>query len=177
MFSACENLRRAPSGFFQDYNSTPYYHAHMFNGCYYLEDVSNYIISGVTNTSTNNQNLFQSCSRIVNLPKEINTEGGCRGMFQRCESFTHAGPYDLSPSLDNASMFNYCNSLRTVDISGINAIIGFNGCFLGSGELTKIINNLGTTSATLDIRYNYGAYELHPDTIAIATNKGWSVLT
>ena len=46
-------------------------------------------------------------------------------------------------------MFNRCNSLRTVDISGINASIGFYDCFLGSGELTKIINNLGTVSATL----------------------------
>lgn len=177
MFNTCENLRRAPSGFFQDYNSTPYYYPSMFANCYYLEDVSAYTISGSTNTSTNNQNLFYQCYRLYNFPQEINTERGCRGMFYRCESATHAGPYDLSPSLDNSSMFNQCYSLRTVDISGINASIGFNDCYLGSGELTKIINNLGTVSATLDIRNNYGAYELHPDTIAIGTNKGWSILT
>ena len=177
MFNQCENLRRAPSGFFQDYNSTPHYHRSMFSSCYFLEDVSIYTISGSTNTSTNNSNLFYNCQRVNKLPKEINTEGGCRGMFERCETVTHAGPYDLSPSLDNTNMFNRCNSLRTVDISGINASIGFYDCFLGSGELTKIINNLGTVSATLDIRYNYGAYELHPDTIAIGTNKGWSILT
>ena len=177
MFSQCQNLRKAPSGFFQDYNSTPNYYPGMFSDCYYLEDVSDYTISGVGNTSTNNRSFLYNCGRLKKLPKTINTDGGTYSMFERCYSIQHAGPYDLSNAVNNAGMFNYCNSLRTVDISGINASIGFHDCFLGSGELTKIINNLGTTSATLDIRNNYGTYELHPDTIAIATNKGWSVLT
>ena len=121
--------------------------------------------------------LFGDCHRLTNPPKTINTQYGLKYAFRNCYSLTHAGPYDLSESLDNTNMFENCNSLRTVDISGINSSISFRSTFLGSGELTKIINNLGTTSASLDIRYTYGAYELHPDTIAIATNKGWSVFT
>ena len=177
MFASCENLRRAPSGFFQDYDSTPRYYLNMFNTCYFLEDVSMYTISGSTSSSTNNNSLFGDCHRLTNPPKTINTQYGLKYMFRNCYSLTHAGPYDLSESLDNTNMFENCNSLRTVDISGINSSISFRSTFLGSGELTKIINNLGTTSASLDVRYTYGAYELHPDTIAIATNKGWSVLT
>ena len=41
-----------------------------------------------------------------------------------------------------------------------------------------IFNNLETvSSATIDIRQNHGTSELHPDTIAIATGKGWTVST
>ena len=48
--------------------------------------------------------IFYNCQRVNKLPKEINTEGGCRGMFERCETVTHAGPYDLSPSLDKTNI-------------------------------------------------------------------------
>ena len=75
-------------------------------------------------------------------------------------------------------MFNYAYSLKNVHLSGVKASIGFYECQLGSGNITKIFNDLETvSSATIDIRRNYGASLIHPDTLAIATNKGWTVTT
>lgn len=178
MFSSCWNLRTAPSGFFEGYDSTPNYVRDMFHSCYYLTDASHYIISGITNTSTNNNNMFVHCYNLRKPPAIINTEYGLRSMFSSCYDLQNVS-YDLSSAIDTSSMFYNCRSLSNVNITSINNSIGFYNCFLGSGEITKIITNLssGVTGKTIDFRYNYGTSYLHPDTLAIATNKGWSVLT
>ena len=177
MFSYCDNLRFI-SGVFEGPTSTPNYMRSMFHRCFYLQDVSHFIISGSASTSTNNNNLFENCQSLRKLPAEINTERGCRSMFQNCQSIISVPEYDLSPSQDNQSMFNYCYSLRSCHASGISANIGFYRNYLSSGAITDIFNNLETvSSATIDIRQNHGTPELHPDTIAIATGKGWTVST
>ena len=178
MFSNCWNLRTAPSGFFEGYDSTPSYCPYMFNACITLTDASHYIISGITNTNTNNSNLFNSCNRLNKPPSVINTEYGLRGMFNNCYDLQNVS-YDFSAATDCASQFSSCQSLSNVNITSISANIGFYNCLLGSGEITKIINNLssGVTSKTIDFRLNYGTSYLHSDTLAIATSKGWTVLT
>lgn len=178
MFNQCWNLRTAPSGFFEGYDSTPFFCPNMFNSCFHLIDASHYIISGITNTSTSNRSVFSNCHSLKKPPAIINSEYGLRQMFERCESLESVS-YDLSSAKNSDGMFNYCYSLNTVNIPTINTSIGFNDNYLGSGNLTDIINNLasGVTGQTLDIRYNYGVYHLHPDTLAIATSKGWTVLT
>ena len=177
MFSYCDNLRFI-SGVFEGPTSTPNYMRYMFSRCFYLQDVSHFIISGSASTSTNNAALFDNCQSLRKLPAEINTERGCRAMFQHCHSIISVPAYDLSPSQDNQSMFNYCYSLRSCHASGISANIGFYRNYLSSGAITDIFNNLETvSSATIDIRQNHGTSELHPDTIAIATGKGWTVST
>lgn len=177
MFSYCDHLISI-SGFFEGQGSTPSFMRSMFYQDRMLEDVSNFVISGSTNTSTNNQNTFGGCISLKKLPKEINTEYGCINMFNSIHSITATPAYDLSASTNSAGMFNYCHSLRAVNVSGINSDIGFYDCYLGSGELTKLFNKLETvSSATIDVRHNHGVSELHSDSISIATNKGWTVLT
>lgn len=174
----CFNLRQIPSGLFEDYDSTPSYMREAFYSCSAVEKISDIVISGSTNSSTNNASCFFSMGRLKHFEGTINTEYGCRSLFYG-SSLESIGPLDLSASTDNTSMFNYCGRLHTVNISGISASIGFYDNFLGSGEITKIINNLssGVTSKTIDFRNNYGTSYLHPDTIAIATSKGWTVTT
>ena len=177
MFGECDNLSSI-SGVLEGLSSTPHYTRNMFYRCYKLEDISNFTVSGSTNTSTNNAAIFNECLNLRKLPAEINTEYGCRSMFNNCRSIISVPAYDLSPSQDNNSMFNNCYSLRSCHASGISANIGFYNNYLSSGAITDIFNNLETvSSATIDIRENYGTSELHPDTIAIATNKGWTVST
>ena len=177
MFRYCEKLESV-SGLFENDPSTSKYMRNMFDGCTSLQDVSNFVVSGSTSTSSNNSNLFRSCTQLRVLPQEINTQRGCRSMFSSCTSIISTPAYDLSASLDNAGMFNDCRSLRSCPATGISANIGFNDCFLSSGAIYEIFNNLETvSSATIDIRENYGVAELHPDTIAIATAKGWTVTT
>jgi hypothetical protein len=178
MFVSCWNLRTAPSGFFEGYDSTPSYCPAMFNQCYNLTDASHYIISGITNTNTNNQDLFVDCHRLNKPPSVINTEYGLRGMFHKCYDLQNVS-YD-SIRGDCYQIFRDCRSLSNVNIASIsgNFNVGFYDCLLGSGEITKIINSLeGVSSNIIDFRYNYGTSYLHPDTLAIATSKGWTVLT
>ena len=177
MFNYCENLESV-SGLFEGKSSTPHYVRNMFNRNFELQDVSKFIFSGSDSTSTNNNNLFASCYTLRKLPAEINTERGCRYMFNTCRSIVSVPAYNLYASLDNTGMFNACNSLRSCEASGIRSSIGFNDCYLSSGAIFDIFNNLeSVSSATIDIRSNYGGIELHADTLAIATNKGWTVLT
>ena len=176
MFDTCYNLRSV-SGIFKDYDTTPYYVRNMFYNCYFLEDVSDFVISGVTNTSTNNNRMFYNCYRLKKPPKIINTQRGLRNAFERCQSLESI-KYDLSTSEDNVSMFHQAYSIKNVHLSGVKASIGFDSCLLGSGDITRIFNDLATvSSATVDIRRNYGIELLHSDTMSIATNKGWTVTT
>jgi hypothetical protein len=178
-FRDCYNLRKIPSGLFEDYDSTPSYMRECFYNCQSIQKISDIVISGSTNSSTANHNCFGSMSHLKHFDGIINTEYGCRNLFYSNGSLESIGPLDLSASKDNAGMFNSCHSLHTVNISGISASIGFNDNFLGSGEITKIFNNLtsGVTGQSIDIRNNYGTSQLHPDTLAIATSKGWTVTT
>jgi hypothetical protein len=84
----------------------------------------------------------------------------------------------MSQSLNNDYMFYNTTSLDNAQLSGVKSTIRFYNCFLGSGAITDIFNNLETVSnQTVDVRLNYGTSKLHSDTIAIATNKGWTVTT
>ncbi len=48
-----------------------------------------------------------------------------------------------------------------------------------SGEIYKLVDGLasGVSGKTIDLREAPQAYILHPDTISIATSKGWTVTT
>jgi len=49
---------------------------------------------------------------------------------------------------------------------------------MSSGSVTHLFESLETVSnKTINMQGCYGAYQLHPDTMAIATNKGWTVTT
>jgi hypothetical protein len=78
---------------------------------------------------------------------------------------------------DMSSMFNECWNLESGTLSGVTCNIGYHRTSLSSGAIEDIFNWLGTASATIDIRNTPGAPLLSSNTLAIATNKGWTVLT
>ena len=178
-FYQCFLLAEFPSGLFQYYNSAPSYTQNMLYQAG-LEEIPDINISGVDNTSTNNNGPFY---RMSNLKKVGNITFGsgvrCRSFFADSTALKRVNYGDASLASDMLSAFHNCNSLEWCDISGIPSSTSFYNCFLGSGALEHIFYNLkdGVTGQSIDIRYNYGASELHPDTIAIATNKGWTVTT
>jgi len=180
MFDRCYGLRQVPSGMFEDYDSTPRSVRDMFNQCG-ITEVSDLVFSGAYDTSSNNTGLFANLYYLKSVNNlTINTEYGTRNMFANCSSLESVHNLDISNTAsDNNGMFSNCTRLHTVNIPEITKSIGFYQCFLGSGEITKIFNNLtsGVTGQSIDIRYNYGTSQLHPDTLAIATSKGWTVLT
>lgn len=86
---------------------------------------------------------------------------------------------DASNGYSYTGLFNSCYNLEQGALSGTNVSIGYNRTCLSSGAITDVFDNLasGVTGQTIDIRYTPGTYDLHSDTIAIATSKGWTVLT
>jgi hypothetical protein len=86
---------------------------------------------------------------------------------------------DASNGYSYAGLFNNCYNLEQGALSGTNVSIGYYRTCLSSGAITDVFDNLasGVTGQTIDIRYTPGTYDLHSDTIAVATNKGWTVLT
>ena len=177
-FRECFILEEFPSGLFQDYNSAPGYCQNMFYQTS-IEEISSINISGVNNSSTRN-NIFYNMPRLQRVGNITFGSGtNCRALFQSNTRLKRIGYGDASLVADMTNAFNSCLSLEWCDISGIPVSISFYNGFLGSGAIEHIFYNLkdGVTGQSIDIRNNYGAYELHPDTIAIATSKGWTVST
>lgn len=73
--------------------------------------------------------------------------------------------------------FDQCPALSAVSLPNIAVSFSVNGCALSAEAIISLFNDLGTASATIDVGGNYGAADLTPGDIAIATGKGWTVLT
>mgnify|MGYP001392588909 CR=1 FL=1 len=171
-------LEEFPSGLFQDYNSTPSFLQNAFYQTF-IEQIPDVNISGVDNSSTAN-NIFYAMSQLKYVGNITFGSGtNCRSLFNGCQRLKRVGYGDASLVSDMTSAFSNCRSLEWCDVSGIPVTVSFYDNFLGSGALEHIFYNLkdGVTGQTIDIRNNYGTAELHTDTIAIATNKGWTVTT
>ena len=178
-FRECYMLEEFPSGLFQDFNSAPGYIQNMFYATS-IEEIPDVNISGVLHTSNNNNGLFANMTRLQRVGNITFGDGTrCRSLFQSSQRLKYVGYGDASLVTEMTSAFNSCRSLEWCDVSGIAVSTSFYDCFLGSGAIEHIFYNLkdGVTGQSIDIRNNYGTYELHPDTVAIATNKGWTVTT
>jgi len=176
MFRYCYVLREIPSGLFQDYNSCPSYIRWMFNSTYLdkLPDLLN--CSGLDNPSTNNSSLFGSIPFDGHV-KEIKFGPNSSHIFNGSK-IKSLSPTDVSICDDLTNAFAACYNLERCPISGVRASTSFYRCALGSGAIQELFYGLDTvTGKTIDIRENTGINILHPDTIAIATSKGWTVTT
>ena len=179
LFFDCWNLREFPSGLFESGVPTPSYCRYMFYKSR-ITELPDIYISGAESTSTNNAYMFGT---MYHLNKLGNFEfaSGCRlrGFMTGNVQIMGLPDWDVGGVDDFTAAFNTCRSLRWSDIRNTSCDIGYNDCHLSSGALTNIFNNLvsGVTSKTIDIRNNHGISDLHPDTIAVATSKGWTVTT
>ena len=177
MFQTCRLLENIPSGLFDVERCS-----HACYECNGLTEIPSGVIFRQTNNSTQaSYNFFGNCIRLSDFQNMGGFASGCNtnNMFRTNIALTEFPDSDGSQFSDSAGMFNYCHNLERCGLSGVKTSIGFYDCLLGSGALYEIINNLasGVTSKTLDVRENYGVGFLHPDTLAIATSKGWTVTT
>jgi hypothetical protein len=51
-----------------------------------------------------------------------------------------------------------------------------NDLLLSRNAIVDIFNDLGASSASINISGNYGTLELTEEDVSIASNKGWSVI-
>ena len=166
-------LEEFPSGMFVDYNSCPS-NIHEFYGNF--KEIPDIVLSGIT-TNAGNSNVSIGGA---NLEKVNNIEFGpyAKNLFSG-KGIVEFPEIDMSPIQDANGMFSSCRNLSRVRGTGLAVSTTFYQCYLGSGAITEIFENLasGVSGQTIDLQRNYGAYILHPDTIAIATSKGWTVTT
>jgi len=175
MFRYCENLIEFPSGFFKDYNSCPSYIRWMFASGPRFTSVPDLNLSGIDNMVTHNNDWMPTTVEytgdVIFGPNSIDTFEGTR-----LHSFP---PTDVSDCDLFTNTFKTCRHLRRCQIYGLRVSTSFRECGLPSGAITEVFENLasGVTGQNIDIYRCEGVNNLHPDTIAIATSKGWTVTT
>jgi len=176
-FSNCRSLTSIPSGLFQDYNSCPSRTNSMFSNCN-IREAKNINLAGCTNTS-NYSPFYNDVDFRVFENIQFGSGTYFYGLVFGNPYLTTVPDWDASGVKSFNNAFYNCVSLNWSDLKNTECSISYYNCLLGSGALENIFNNLasGVVGQSIDIRQNYGASELHPDTIAIATSKGWTVTT
>ncbi len=98
--------------------------------------------------------------------------------FNNCSSLSYLPAYDFSSVTTAVSPFT-CIQLRWSDVYGIVVSHSYNNCKLSREAIVNIFNNLGTASGsqTITMTNNPGSGDLTPTDIAIATGKGWTVVS
>lgn len=177
MFRDCYSLDKFPSGLFVDFNSCGTINDDTFFDCRQLREIPDINISGGTTLNNSYSHVFYNTN--LHTIGDIKFGVSARSMFLNCNRLTTTPAWDMSGVQDATTMFQGARGLIRFPASGISCDIGFYQCNLGSGSIKEIFDNLETVSSskTIDIRRNYGTNFLHPDTTAIATNKGWTVTT
>jgi len=172
MFYNCQNLEEYPSGIFD--GSVPvyrmdqlFYNTHKA-GRVFDEDI---VASG-----------YYAFRRYYDLETVNNftPSGNCQDMFRDCSYLRSLGDLDFTHVTDLTNwLYAAWSRFEWSDIKNVNVDHSYANCFLSSGAISHIINNLPTVSSTTSISFTncWGAQNLHPDTISIATSKGWTVTT
>ena len=175
-FYRCYRLEEFPSGLFQDYYSTPVdlYQAFRETNISKMPSITT---SGITNSQGSAFAVMYGLQDIENVT--FASGDVLPGLFANNTLLQMAGSWDVSGVQDLTSAFNTCRSLYWSDLRNTSCNIGYYDCFLSSGALEHIFNNLvsGVVGKTIDIRLNYGTAQLSASTLAIATDKGWTVTT
>ena len=178
MFYACNDLEQIPNfDYSRVYHAREMFISVLATGVIGTLDLSN--MNRETSTDSNKAYaMFQSCQfeKIENLILPLS--GQFNSTFSACK--LKSIPYISVPSgYYYGNTFNNCYNLTQGALSGINVSIGYYRTNLPSGEIYKLFDGLasGVVGQTVDLRETPEAYILHPDTIAIATSKGWTVTT
>ena len=144
-----------------------------------LDDMANWNTENVTNMSY----MFQN-TPITNIDFMLNWNMGkvtnMSNMFSGCSSLTSANlsSWDTSGVTNMTNMFLNCSSLTTFISMPISVSISFSGCNnLTVDSLMSIVNNLATVTTTQTLTIgSKNIAKLTADQIAIAINKGWTVV-
>lgn len=181
MFYACRSLRSIPP---LDLSSAGTI-AYMFYQCDSITDVDLTTSSSLIDCRL----AFSNCASL----KKVNnfttaSVTNFNGMFAECRSLLSVPAFDMSAvtsstgidsgTSTNRMLYN-AMGLSTFQATGARVNISFQYCKLGYNEIVEVFNNLGTAlgTQTVNVRNNPGTSSLTAGDIAIATGKGWTVLT
>ena len=124
--------------------------------------------SGITSLNVTNWDMSKCRAMYINYHNKKNNLSEIIGMEN----------WNVSTCTDFREFLNHCISLSEFEIfSPINYNISFNLCPLTVDTLVKILNALGEVSETQTLKIGEANLaKLTDEQIAIATNKGWSVV-
>lgn len=180
MFWNCWNMVEVDVSSFDTSNVTNMYN--MFNGCWDLTslDLSHFDTGNVTDM----YGMFNGCKSLTSLNVsnfDISKISTMSYMFQGCEKLTELdlSSFDVGNVSYFTNTFAECSALTHFQApKNINRTIAFGDCpNLTHDSLMSIINNLAivTVNRTLGLGETNLA-KLSEEEIAIATNKGWTVI-
>lgn len=189
MFRDCVSLIRLPR--FDTSNVTSLNTT--FYNCASLIELPDFDTGKVTDIT----NTFRGCNNLVRLPNwNTSNVTAMASAFSYVNVLSIPPNYDFSkvqnfqsafegvsctfiPTITGASGTNFTNmflssKVRRAVVKGANASISYENCFLSSGALNEVFDNLSNTGTgkTVTITNNWGATGCNR---AIATAKGWTV--
>lgn len=145
----------------------------MFQSCYALSALALMDTSKVETMAY----MFTGCSSLTSiLIPDTSSVTDMYNMFGGCSSLTSLSLSDLTKVENTYNMVDWCPSLQVVSIPGVVTDIDLTSCLLSRTSIVSLFNDLGNSPSTIDVRHNYGASELTPEDVAIAVDKGWTVL-
>jgi len=179
MFYSCGSLKEIPN---LDWSRVSYaYRA--FYGCSKASgDISLNLSNLNYSTNTSNaatRNMFNNVGDFSITDLTL-SESGYFSVAPFHSSRLVSVPYvNASGGYNYSQLFNYTQHLRAGALSGVDKSIGYYRTALSSGAILDVFNGLasGVVGQSIDLREAPSAYILHPDTISIATSKGWTVTT
>ncbi len=124
--------------------------------------------------------MFNGCTILKEAPLFDTSQcTDIDGAFRSNSALPYIPAYDFSSVTTAVNTFLSCNSLRWSDVYGIVVSHSYNNCKLSREAIVNIFNNLGTASGsqTITMTNNPGSGDLTPTDIAIATGKGWTVVS
>lgn len=152
----------------------------IFEGMFTGSSAIKVIPSFNTPLATSMRRMFGGCSSLTTVPyMNTNSVQDMTQMFSGCYSLTFLPAFSVPLVSVFNDLFGYYGApcLQSAPFTNISSNISFEGCLLGRQAIVDIFNGLANASATIDVRNNYGAADLTAEDLAIATDKGWTVLS
>jgi hypothetical protein len=168
----CASLEEMPSGLFD--GSAPIYRIDnfLYNNSKILFDFNEDIVASGYYAFRQSYGL-KSVSRFT-------PSGDCQHMFRSCGQLRVLGDLDFTHVTNLTNWFYGAGGqMSWSDIKNVSVDHSYAAFPLSSGAIANIINNLPTVASTKTVTFTncWGTTTLHPDTISIATSKGWTVTT
>ena len=174
-FMYSDSLKEFPSGIFISQDTCPATGSQFIRQSYGVRSAPHIYASG----NSANSMFYEAYSLRYIDGVTFGAETNCYRMFYSCQNLNRFPEADGSLITNATDMFLSCVELEWSDLNNVGVSISYRSNFLASGAIENIFNRLasGVAGQSIDIVGNYGTSELHSDTLAIATSKGWTVTT
>jgi len=150
--------------------------ASMFEGCWALERLPSLNTASLQDMS----GMFSSCWGLPVLPL-LNTAAvtTLQNTFSGCYALLHLPALNVAAVESYENAFSNCVVLAAAPLQGIRRDLSLWGCALDRSALLQLFSGLAEVSEgqSLDISSNPGLAQLSEEDRAIATAKGWTLIS